>query len=300
MRVDHLPIADFSRHEEGRAWLARLPEIVARLTDEWGLTLGEPFLGGSAAYVAPAGDNAVFKVTWPHREAAGEGPGLRWWDGRGSIRLLHESAEDYALLVERCVPGEILTNAPLPAEERLRIGADLMRQLWSCGAPVDSEIELLADVTAEWADLVEERMARIAPPYDPGIVARGVQLLRTLPTTATRRVVVHGDFNPGNILSTKREPWLAIDTKPMIGDPGYDPCPLIGQIDDPHLYDNPLPVIRARYQLVADVCGEPAERLLAWAFARTVESALWYANDSEIDDGADAIGGARRFAQLLD
>jgi streptomycin 6-kinase len=55
--------------------------------------------------------------------------------------------------------------------------------------------------------------------------ARG--LLRELPPTAGRRVLLHGDFNPGNVLAGRTGTWVAIDPKPMIGDPAYDLWPLL-------------------------------------------------------------------------
>jgi streptomycin 6-kinase len=46
--------------------------------------------------------------------------------------------------------------------------------------------------------------------------------------SASRRVLLHGDFNPGNVLSWGDGRWAVIDPKPMIGDPAYDPWPLVG------------------------------------------------------------------------
>jgi len=36
----------------GRRWLDDLPELVAALTDKWGLELGPSFPGGTSAFVA--------------------------------------------------------------------------------------------------------------------------------------------------------------------------------------------------------------------------------------------------------
>ena len=74
-------------------------------------------------------------------------------------------------------------------------------------------------VAAGWAELAEERMDRLRPGYDAGLVAEGGRALRELPGSASRSVVVHGDFNPGNVLSDAPR-WLAIDPKPMNDDPG--------------------------------------------------------------------------------
>ncbi|MFH8346574.1 aminoglycoside phosphotransferase family protein [Streptomyces sp. NPDC018045] len=298
-----LPVyATVGRTPDGRAWLDRLPATVRAVQEQWGLRLGAPLHGGSCSWVAPVqlpdGDTAVLKVTWPHREAAGEATALRAWDGSGAVRLLRHDRERYALLVERCTPGAELGGSPLPPAERLLLAAGVLRELWTVPAPPDGALERVADVCAEWAGTIEDRMARIRPGYDPGLVRLGARLLRELPATATREVVVHGDFNPGNLLSAQRRPWLAIDPKSMVGDPGYDPWPLLEQIDDPFEYDDPRPVLRERFTLVADALGEDPARLLAWAAARTVENALWCAAHDAIEDGAEELEVAAVLAAL--
>jgi streptomycin 6-kinase len=286
-------------------WRASVAELVDHYVAEWDLRLGEPYTGGSASYVAPVltsdGDDAVLKLSWPHREARGEATALRWWDGNGAVRLFAHEPEDYALLIERCDPGTPLTQVDLPPDQRLSIATELLAEVWQRGRPepADSDLERLCDVTAEWADLVEERMERLAPPYDPDLVAQGVDLLRTLPASATREVMVHGDFNPGNVLSSTRLPWLIIDPKPMIGDPGYDLCPLLMQIDDPFTHPDPVPILLDRVDLVAAKVDVPAGRLLSWFLARMVEGALWYADRAEIAPGAEDLAKAAVIADLI-
>lgn len=297
-----LPVLTEMRlHASGRAWLAELPALVEKLRTRWSLDFGAPYMGGSCSWVAPArlpdGTRAVFKVTWPHREAAGEAEGLRIWDGRGAVRLLDHAPEHQALLLERCEPGTELGAARgLGTERRLRLGAGVLRDLWSAPVPADTGLERVADVCAEWADLVEERMARLRPGYDPGLVAHGARLLRDLPGTAAREVVVHGDFNPGNVLAAARGPWLAIDAKPMTGDPGYDPFPLLEQIDDPFATADPHRTVADRLALLADELDEDADRLAAWAVARRVEAALWSAEHGRADGGAGVMAEARILA----
>ncbi|MTE21610.1 phosphotransferase [Streptomyces sp. TRM43335] len=293
-----------SGYPGGSAWLGRLPELVRELAERWEVTPGEPFAKGSCSWVAPVrradGSEAVLKVSWPHREAAGEGEALRLWDGRGAVRVYAHDAERYALLLERCVPGTELGDAGgAPAEERLLVGARLLRELWSVPVPSDTGLERMADVTAGWAEVAEERAARLRPSgFDPALVALGVRLLRELPATADREVVAHGDLNPGNVLASRRG-WLAIDAKPMVGDPLYDPWPLIEQIDDPFARPDPRPPVAARCALVADALGVDAARLQAWAVARRVESALWTVDRTgDAESGVAIMREARIVADL--
>ncbi|GAA2320233.1 streptomycin 6-kinase [Streptomyces caniferus] len=300
-----LPVVrQMGRTASGRAWLDRLPGIVQELEERWELRLGAPFHGGSCSWVAPArrpgGEPAVLKVTWPHREADGEGPALRAWGGNGAVRLLRRSRERGALLIERCRPGTPLGDAPLPPAERLTLAASVLRRLWTAPPPPDGTLERVETVCAEWADLLQERMRRLRPDYDPGLVALGAELLRTLPTTAARDVVVHGDANPGNVLAAERRPWLAIDPKPMVGDPAYDAWPLVTQLDDPFAHPDPRRTLRERYALVADALDEQPARLLAWSVARGVESALWSADHDDIAGGAEELAKVRLLAELAE
>lgn len=298
-----LPIfANFRTSTEGRAWLASLPSIVLGLLDEWQLRIGRPLHGGSCSWVGevsrPDGTPAVLKVSWPHREAREEATGLRAWDGQGAIRVYRSAPQHYALLLERCHPGTALADAELPAQDRLRVGAQLLAQLWEARVPEDSSLEHLRDVCAEWASLVRYRTDRLRPPYDRGLVDTGADLLASLPSTAARDVVVHGDLNPGNVLAAQRQPWLAIDAKPMVGDPGYDPAPLLLQVGTPFSGADPAGALRRRFGVAAEVTGEPAERLLAWAVARSVEGALWFAERGEVAAGAEEMEHAALLARI--
>ncbi|MFC7620776.1 aminoglycoside phosphotransferase family protein [Microlunatus sp. GCM10028923] len=291
-------------NQEEAAWRQRVPDLVEHYAERWELDLGQPFGGGSAAEVIAAttadGRDVVLKLSLPHREARGEAAALRWWDGDGAVRLLRHEPEDYALLIERCRPGVPLTAAALPPRTRLTVAAELLARVWRHGTPpADFQLELLTDVAAEWADQIEERQHRLAPPYDRTVVARGAELLRTLPLTGDREVVVHGDFNPGNVLSAAGDSWMIIDPKPMIGDPGYDFCPLLLQVDNPFDHADPAPLLLDRVKLVADLVQVPPERLLAWCLARLVEAAHWYADQGEIEEGAKELAAAEVISALL-
>ncbi|MFE9912527.1 aminoglycoside phosphotransferase family protein [Streptomyces clavifer] len=289
------------RNESQRAWLTSLPGLVAEYEQRWGISTGAPYRSGTSAWVAPGtlpdGREAVLKIVWPHREAAGEAAGLRQWTGKGAVELYDSDAEHFALLLERCSPGTTLTDANLRPEDALTEAAEVLARLWSTVPREDLGLEKVADMSKEWLVEAEERRERFRPAFDRSLLEKGLGLLRTLPAGATRSVVVHGDFNPGNVIRSSREPWLAIDAKPMVGDPGIDPEPLVSQVDNPFAHSDPAAVLRRRYALVADIVGEPAERLIAWAFARFVQSALWCVAHGE--DGLDDMADAAVLAGLI-
>jgi streptomycin 6-kinase len=285
-----------------REWLAALPSLIVQVRDEFGVRLAPPLHGGSCSWVAPAelpgGRSVVVKIGWPHPEMYGEAAALRAWDGRGAVELLAHDPGRHALLLHRCAPGDQLGAWPAPAEEVLRAGCRVLRELWQVQPPAAGDIASLGAVTAAWADLVEDRMDRIVPGYDAGVVAEGVRLLRRLPGSAPDRVLLHGDFNPGNVLRDGGR-WLAIDPKPMIGDPGYDPWPLLEQVDDPFAHPDPAGVLRSRLELMTDELGVGTDRIVGWAVARRVETALWAAEHGDVPGGADLMRDVPTLLSIL-
>src|SRR6476659_9856193 len=73
-------------------WRATAPRIADEIAEEWGLTLGEPYVPGFCGHVVRAttadGSPAVLKVFFPDRESFQEPDALERWDGDGAIRLL--------------------------------------------------------------------------------------------------------------------------------------------------------------------------------------------------------------------
>src|SRR5438067_13109759 len=98
--------------EQGVAWLAELPALVAECARRWSLTVAPPFMALSYNYVAPAtradGTHAVLKLGVPHRELTREIASLRRFDGHGAVRLLDADAARGFLLLERLSPGTTL------------------------------------------------------------------------------------------------------------------------------------------------------------------------------------------------
>jgi streptomycin 6-kinase len=243
----------------------------------------------------------VLKLSLPHREAQHEAAALEHWRGAGAARLYRHDPDRWALLIERCEPGVPLLSAANSDEEKLDHAAAVLRRLWSTPLREATPIQSLAEVTSEWATLLRNRMSKLRPPIDAGLVELGAQLLERLPSDdAAKNVVLHGDFNPGNVLSSQRAPWLAIDPKPMVGDAAFDPIPMLGQIGD--LYDpgSDEALLRYRHERFADLVEISLERLLGWAVARMVEWSLWYVSREELKPASESMTTARRLADLAD
>ena len=294
---------------EGLTWLDRLPGLIEEACRGWNVEIaGAPYEGGVCGWVAPvrgASGDAVLKVSWPHAEAATEALALRWWDGAGTVRLL-AVRDTWTMLLERCDPGTPLRDAGLPNERGLAIGAELLNALWSKGVPPDDgpRFDAMAQVCDEWAQGAERRVERHgavlrALGTDPGILTLGIELLHLLPRSPDRQVVVHGDFNPGNVLAASRAPFLTIDPKPMVGDPAYDPWSLVAQLDWPIRLPDAARVVLPLIRRLAERLDLPAERIAAWGIARDVQGGLWAASEGNAALGAKWIRSATITAPML-
>jgi streptomycin 6-kinase len=217
---------------------------------------------------------------------------LRAWAGRGAVRVIDECAGDWALLLERVRPGTPLSAEAGPPRAQLLVATSVLRSLTSGVVSLVGldDVPTMAAVGRRWAELMSDRAARAvaAGELDPdmGLVSAAVGLMRDLPGSADRQVVVHGDFNPGNVLRTADGGWVAIDPKSMVGDLAYDLWPLLEQVGDPFRGACPVGQLAERTALVAGELGLDPARIAAWGLARTVESALWLWAESGDEAGA--------------
>ena len=114
---------------DDRPDLAPLERIAREVAAEWGVELGEPFALARYSFVAPAGEDAVLKVTPPEDdESDEEAEALELWDGDGAVRLLRRDPTRRALLVERARPGDDI--AALAEEEATQIAVATGLRLW--------------------------------------------------------------------------------------------------------------------------------------------------------------------------
>jgi streptomycin 6-kinase len=258
--------------DHGRAWLDRLPTLVAEVAERWDLEVGAPLEpGGHISWVAPArrrGDatDAVLKLQLPHPESDPEAAGLRAWAGHGAVRLLDHDPDRHALLIERCRPGHGLVDEG-GTHEAVEAGAVVGARLHEGRAP--DGLPDLATRLAAWADDVEGQIDRTAVP-DPGLVARALTTMRTRPAACRAPLLLHGDLNPTNVLAAERAGWLAIDPKPMVGDPAYDGTRLVLQ-PDPCATSDPPAVLRDRLGIVSSTMGIDPDALLEWCLVDAVE-----------------------------
>ena len=249
--------------EDRIRWLRSLPSVITEVAERWSLSVGSPFrpVEEGSAWVAPAtdrnGTDAVLKISFPHFEEEHENQGLRFWDGEPTVRLLDGDDQLHALLLERCLPGTSLRDAP-EAEQDMVV-AGLLRRIWR-RPPASFPFRSLNTMLAYWRVEAEEAMSHWA---DPGLVREGLELFRSLPRSATSNVLLATDLHAGNVLRSFREPWLVIDPKPFLGDPAYDATQHLLNCAD-LLLAHPDRTIKE----FAELLEVDAQRVGLWTFAR--------------------------------
>jgi streptomycin 6-kinase len=183
--------------------LLALERVAHDVAAEWGLELGETYALAQYSYVARAGNDAVLKVTPPEDdESDEEADALELWDGDGAVRLLRRDARRRALLIERAEDD----ISDLADEEATRIAVAIGLKLWR---PAAEPFRWIGDHVPRWLDRAD----------DPVLAPLALELYASL--DVGRNTLVHGDFHHHNILRSRRGP-VAIDPKPMLGEPEYD------------------------------------------------------------------------------
>jgi len=247
--------------DDTRAWFAALPRSVADLAARWSLDIGRPYKDASCSWVAPCvtrdGTPAVLKLGMPHMEARDEAHALRFWAGAAAARLLRHNAASGAMLLERCDPGEPLSDRP--EDEQDRVIAGLLPRLWRM-PPDAHSFRPLSEMTAAWS---AEALEDADHWGDLGLTREGLGLFAELPTNAPHEALLATDLHAGNVLSARREPWLAIDPKPFFGDTAYDATQHLFNCGE-RMRADPHGTIRR----FADLLEVDHERVRLWMFAR--------------------------------
>jgi streptomycin 6-kinase len=262
----------------------------------WQLELGEPFFAPFSKLVAPAtlpdGSEVVVKIHMDDDvESVQEPEALRFWDGRGAVRLIAYDPGTRAMLIERCRPGTTLGN--VYDDATLEVVARTLERLWRPPSD-DVSWRRLADVAEDWAERLPFNRERHGRPYERTLLDEALAALRELGPTQEDVVLCHQDLHGGNILRAEREPWLAIDSKPIVAERAYDLVPAARDLDE----DQRITVaeIRRRLDVLSDRLGVDRERVRRWMIAKHLAWATggeYFAYEVEMVRKAVEVGSSR-------
>lgn len=265
MIVPEQLIANCRKSPDRQQWLRRLPAMLQDLTSRWSLRIDAPFdhpditCSWVAAVVRADGTPAVLKIAMPHMEGRDEIHGLRFWHGDPTVRLLEAHDELGAMLLERCLPGNMRSE---PEEKQDVVIAAMAKRLRrrSASSNANHVFRQLSEMLNAWR-LETLDQAQHWP--DATLVHEGLQILQALGNPAPSDTLLATDLHAGNVLQSQREPWLVIDPKPFIGDPVYDVVQHLHNCEA-RLYADPGGLVKR----LAELAEVDKERLRLWTFAR--------------------------------
>jgi streptomycin 6-kinase len=191
---------------------ARIAQEVAA---DWRLELEAPF-PAQYSYVAPVGESAVLKVQFRgDDESLHEAEALAIWNGEGAVRVLRHDVGRRAMLLERAVPGNDISELPEETATSMAVGVSM--RLWQAAG---ASFRWIGDYVPRW---LEE--AALVPPPAQDLIPLARELFDSL--DVGRSTLVHGDLHHHNILDAGGGRYVAIDPKPMLGDPEFDVPPML-------------------------------------------------------------------------
>lgn len=285
----------------GLPWIAAVPKLAAYCLDRWNLRSDGSPISGAVALVVPVlranGTPAALKLQPVDEETFGEPIALRAWDGCGSVHLLEHDPASGSMLLER-----LDATRPLATVDddlvALQIICNLLARLNAVAAPAG--LRRLTDVASVMLDRVPRALTLPGgPPQRQLVEACAGMVQELLPESGDR--LLHLDLHYYNVLAphtpNPSEPWLAIDPKPLAGDPGFELLPALhNRWDDVVATGDVARAVRRRFDLMTETLCLDRERATGWILGRILQNVLW---DLENSDTTVHTERDRAVAQIL-
>ena len=205
---------------EGNQWLTALPRMINLQCERWGLHIVGPPAHGANALVVPVdrgAESLVLRMTPPGPEVESLVRALRFWDGRGTVRLVSDDLAAGAMLLER-LSFESLTSVPVDAA--MVVIGRVMRRL---AVPAPADAPSTSALVAERATELSRDWAALARPFDRSFLRAAEHAAERLASRPEGDAnAVNGDLHAGQVLRGAREPWLVVDPVLLRGDVAYD------------------------------------------------------------------------------
>ncbi len=290
----------------GQRWLDSLPEVVRALADQWDLTIGQGFSGGTAGYVTAAVDSSgmscVLKVAMPldlndERDAFQRSVRAHQLaEGRGCAALLAVDASESsapAMLLERLGPNLSELNYGVP--RILEAVTATLRSFWR-PIPTDTGLPTGADKAVWLAQHIATSWTQLEKPCSRAVIDRAVLYCdeRAAAFNVTNAVLVHGDAHGWNTLRANDRTFKFVDPEGLLSERAHDLSVPMREYNEPLLVGNTSRLTHQRAELLATLCGVDPEPVWQWGFIERVSTGLAAVRDFEGDDGVAFLEVAER------
>jgi streptomycin 6-kinase len=147
--------------------------------------------------------------------------------------------------------------------------------------PAPPGFRTLHDLAGDITQSLNARQERLGHPVPTDWLEGARALCQQLASHGDNRFLVHADLHYGNVLAGEREPWLAIDPKPIAGDPEYAvPELLWTRVDDV----DGAAGIRRLLAVLVDNGTLDAGKAHSWAIVRCADYWLWGVENGLTED----------------
>ena len=306
--MDELRVPELARQRAlsngavGGRWLDALPGVVGELVEQWGLALGEPHAGGTAAFVVGAvdgdGRDVVLKVAMVLDDDDAElyRRSVLTHDlagGRGCVALLAHDDERSALLLERLGPNLDALGMPVP--EILDTVTTALHDFWRPAVP-GVDLPSGAEQAAWLARFIEATWESLGRPCEQAVIERALELCerRASELDPATAVLVHGDAHGWNTLSAGDGAFKLVDPEGLWSEREHDLGILSREYNLPLLDGDTAWLVRARAELLAAAGDADPQRTWEWGFIERVSTGLASLEAFDGDGGLAFLEVARR------
>ena len=265
--------------QTGKSWLDSLESTIQTYLEKWELTSEGPVENLSYNYVIKVTDSAgapfILKLGVPNFDTRNEMKTLQIYNGDGCAKLLKYDLEDGVMLLERLVPGRMLST-------------------------VSDEIVVIENYTKVWKEIRRPLLDGVSTPSlthwfegltnyrnsgDSQIALKHVQaaeeFFQQVMDSSEGTELLHGDLHHENILYSEENGWMAIDPKGVAGDPYFDVVSfLVNQLDSKV---DPKSILKLRVDTICEQLGLDRQRLLKASIALGTLYACWGIEDQDPD-----------------
>ena len=238
---------------------------------EWGIAIEttQETRGSIIAYGTCDRTNVVLKLVKHEGDEWYSGQVVRAFEGRGVARVFEHTGG--ALLLERLRPGYSLVGLCERGDDDA--ATDILASVIAAMTPGAPPMNCAT--LADWVASFDRYLAANDQAIPRTVVSRARDMFAELCASQNKTRLLHGDLQHSNVLFDDEHGWIAIDPKGVIGELEYEvgaflrnpqECPLL--VSDPLVFDR-------RVRQVTTALHLDRSRVLAWAFAQSVLSAIW-------------------------
>jgi streptomycin 6-kinase len=289
----------------GEEWLAELPGLIAHLERAWSITVGQPLVGGTAAYVAHArtanGQDAVLKVAIPGESMDDQMRTVAAAGGRGYALLLASDPERHAMLLEALGPP--MATLGLTPERAIELLCQTLREAWQIPRPVGLTVTPDTEKATRLARFVQSSWERLGRPCSERVVSLALEYAhsRAAAFDLDRCVVVHGDPHPWNALQVlsprvgAESGFVFVDPDGFLAEPAYDLGVVLRDWSAQLLAGDARALARRYCALLSAHTGIEETTIWEWGYLERVSTGLYASEVGLLELGRPLL----RAAELL-